>query len=126
MITPEREAQILRYYQVDKWLPNTNAVQLGVHHTTVQRVLAQAGLPRPAVARHSATDPYVPLIVTTLQRFRAACATSCAIASSRMPDAFASQRAAQLDHDRLLHDPEIRGLGGGGDVVRSRWRVAGQ
>jgi transposase len=70
MITPEREAQILRYYHVEKWRPNTIAVQLGVHHTTVQRVLAQAGLPRPGpAARHSAVDPYVPLIVTTLQRF---------------------------------------------------------
>lgn len=70
MISREREAQILRYYHVEKWLPNTIAVQLGVHHTTVQRVLAQAGLPRPgAAARYSAVDPYVALIMTTLQRF---------------------------------------------------------
>ena len=70
MITPDREAQILRYYHVEKWRPNTIAVQLGVHHTTVQRVLAQAGFPRPEpAARPSAVDPYVPLIVTTLQRF---------------------------------------------------------
>ena len=47
MISREREAQILRYYHVEKWRLNTIAVQLGVHHTTVQRVLAQAGLPRP-------------------------------------------------------------------------------
>ena len=68
MIPPEREAQILRYHHVEKWRPNTIAVQFGVHHTTVQRVLAQAGLPRPGpAARHSAVDPYAPLIVTTLQ-----------------------------------------------------------
>jgi len=47
MISREREAQILRFYHVEKWRLNTIAVQLGVHHTTVQRVLAQAGLPRP-------------------------------------------------------------------------------
>ena len=70
MISREREAQILRYYHVEKWRLNTIAVQLGVHHTTVQRVLAQAGLPRPGPAvRPSAVDPYVPLIVETLRRF---------------------------------------------------------
>lgn len=76
MITPEREAQILRYYHVEKWRPNTIAMQLGVHHTTVARVLAQAGLPRPgALVRPSAVDPYVSLIVTTLQRFPSLTAT---------------------------------------------------
>ena len=70
MISREREAQILRYYHVEKWLVNTIAVQLGVHHTTVQRVLAQAGLPRLGPqARPSAIDPYVGLIVETLRRF---------------------------------------------------------
>jgi transposase len=70
MISREREAQILRYYHVEKWRLNTIAVQLGIHHTTVQRVLAQAGLPRPGPqARPSAVDPYVPLIVETLRRF---------------------------------------------------------
>jgi transposase len=70
MISREREAQILRYYHVEKWRLNTIAVQLGVHHTTVQRVLAQAGLPRPGPqARPSAVDPYVGLIVETLRRF---------------------------------------------------------
>ena len=70
MISREREAQILRYYHVEKWRVSTIAVQLGVHHTTVQRVLAQAGLPRPGpVVRPSAVDPYVPLIVETLRRF---------------------------------------------------------
>ena len=45
-IPPELEAQILRYYHVEKWRINTIARQLRVHHSTVQRVLAQAGLPR--------------------------------------------------------------------------------
>ena len=42
----ELEAQILRYYHVEKWRCGTIARQLHVHRGTVQRVLAQAGLPR--------------------------------------------------------------------------------
>jgi hypothetical protein len=45
-IPPELEAQILRYYHVEKWRIGTIARQLHVHSETVARVLAQAGLPR--------------------------------------------------------------------------------
>src|SRR5690349_24489692 len=45
-IPPDLEAQILRYYHVEKWLIGTIARHLHVHHNTVARVLAQAGLPR--------------------------------------------------------------------------------
>ena len=45
-IPPELEAQILRYYHVEKWRVGTIARQLRVHPETVARVLAQAGLPR--------------------------------------------------------------------------------
>ena len=45
-IPPELEAQILRYYHVEKWPAGTIARQLHVHFDTVTRVLAQAGLPR--------------------------------------------------------------------------------
>ena len=34
-IPPELEAQILRYYHVERWRPNTIARQLNVHHGTV-------------------------------------------------------------------------------------------
>ena len=69
-IPPDLEAQILRYYFAEKWRVNTIARQLNVHHHTVSRVLAQAGLPRPGpVPRASAVDPYVPLITETLARF---------------------------------------------------------
>jgi transposase len=67
-IPPDLEAQILRYYFAEKWRVNTIARQLNVHHHTVSRVLAQAGLPRPA-PRASAVDPFVPLIAQTLARF---------------------------------------------------------
>ena len=69
-IAPELEAQILRYYHAEKWRINTIARQLHVHHSTVQRVLAQAGLPRIGMARRMcATDPYVAFITATLERF---------------------------------------------------------
>lgn len=68
-ISPELEAQILRYHHVEKWLPGTIARQLHVHYGTVARVLAQAGLPRIGRARSSSIDPYLPFILQTLEKF---------------------------------------------------------
>jgi transposase len=69
-ISAELEAQILRYYHVEKWRPGTIARQLHVHHDTVARVLAQAGLPRIVrPARPSKIDPYLPFILKTLEEF---------------------------------------------------------
>lgn len=69
-ISAELEAQILRYYHVEKWRPGTIARQLHVHHDTVARVLAQAGLPRIGrPARPSKIDPYLPFILKTLEEF---------------------------------------------------------
>ena len=69
-IPPELEAQILRYYHVEKWRVGTIARQLHVHHGTVTRVLAQAGVPRTGPpARRSQIDPYLPFIHATLDKF---------------------------------------------------------
>lgn len=69
-IGPELQAQILRYFHVEKWRVNTIAVQLRVHHSTVTRVLSQAGVPRSqGLARPSGIDPFLPFIRTTLERF---------------------------------------------------------
>ena len=69
-ILPELEAQILRYYHVEKWRTGTIAAQLGVHHGTVTRVLTQAGLPQlGAPRRASAIDSYLPFIRETLEKF---------------------------------------------------------
>jgi len=69
-ITPDLEAQILRYHHVEKWRVGTIARQLHVHHGTVARVLAQAGLPRcGAPARRSRIEPYLPFIHETLEKF---------------------------------------------------------
>jgi transposase len=69
-IAQELEARILRYHHVEKWRIGTIATQLGIHRTTVQRVLAQAGLPtHVAQPRASAVDPYLPFIRETLAQF---------------------------------------------------------
>ena len=70
MVTPrELEAQILRYYHVEKWLVGTIATQLGVHSSVVTRVLAQAGLPTATRPRPTKVDPYLPFILETLEKF---------------------------------------------------------
>lgn len=69
-ISAELQARILRYYHAEKWPEGTIARQLGVHHTTVARVLAQAGLPRIMKrVRGSITDPFVPFIRETLAKY---------------------------------------------------------
>ena len=70
MIAPETEAEILRLYHAEHWKVGTIATQLGLHHTTVRRVLAQAGL---AIGKRSIRpsigDPFIPLIVETLAKY---------------------------------------------------------
>jgi transposase len=68
-IPPEREAQILRYYHVEKWHVGTIARQLGVHHGVVNRVLGQGGLAATMSPRPSKVDPYLPFILATLEKF---------------------------------------------------------
>ena len=69
-ISPELEAKILRYFHVEKWRVGTIARQLGIHHGTVDRVLAQAGLPKVERPHRAALiDPFVPFIVETLEQF---------------------------------------------------------
>jgi transposase len=70
VIAPDIEAQILRYYHAEKWKVGTIARQLHVHHSTVRRVLAQAGLPQAGPpARPSQIDVYLPFIRQTLETF---------------------------------------------------------
>lgn len=70
MIAKETEAEIVRLFHGERWPIGTIAVQLGVHHTTVQRVLRQAGVEAKTVApRPSITDPFLPFIREQLQRF---------------------------------------------------------
>jgi len=69
MISRQKEAEILRLAQVEKWRIGTLATQLGVHHSVVRRVLSQCGMlperaPRPCIA-----DPYMPFITATLHKY---------------------------------------------------------
>jgi transposase len=64
------EAKILRYHFVEQWRVGTIATQLGIHHSVVDRVLSQAGLPKvERSVRSSIIDPYLPFIVETLSEF---------------------------------------------------------
>lgn len=70
MISRETEAEIVRLYHAEKWKVGTIATQLGVHHTTVRRVLAQAGIDQTKLTvRSSIGDPFVPFIVKTLEQY---------------------------------------------------------
>jgi transposase len=71
MVTPpDIEAQILRFYHAEKWTMGTIARQLHIHHSVVQRVLTQAGLPRVGLPpRPSKIDAYLPFIRQTLEAF---------------------------------------------------------
>lgn len=70
VIDKETEAKILRYHFVEKWRTGTIATQLGIHHSVVDRVLAQAGLPKvERTRRASIIDPYLPFIIDTLRAF---------------------------------------------------------
>lgn len=70
MISKDVEAEITRLYHGEKWPIGTIASQLGVHHTTVQRVLQQTGIEAKVVApRPSVVDPFVPFIVEQLTKY---------------------------------------------------------
>lgn len=69
-IDQDRDAKILRYHLVEHWGVHTIAEQFGIHHSTVDRVLCQAGMPKAERARRpSIIDPYIPFILETLARY---------------------------------------------------------
>ncbi len=64
------KAQILRYHYVEKWRVGTIARELGVHHSSVSRVLSQKGAAKEQlIAKDSMIIPYLPFIIETLTRF---------------------------------------------------------
>ena len=69
-ISNEIEAQILRYYHVEKWRVGTIARQLNVHHSVVRRVLSEAGIPKANfIKRDSIITPYLSFIIETLKKY---------------------------------------------------------
>ena len=62
-----RRSEILRLYLAEHWRVGTIARQLGIHHSTVERVISQAGMPKiERSVRPSIIDPYLPMITETL------------------------------------------------------------
>lgn len=69
-ISDELQANILRYYHVEKWRVGTISSQLGVHHSTIKRVLSETGIPkRKILVQPSMMEPYLSFIMDTLQRY---------------------------------------------------------
>lgn len=69
MISDELEATILRLVNAEKWRIGTVVTQLGVHRTTVQRVLAQAGMPKTTWSGQSKLEHLVPFLEETLRKY---------------------------------------------------------
>jgi transposase len=70
MIARQIETEILRLYQIEHWVVGTIAAQLRIHHSTVSRVLAQAGVPAAQTTAHrSIVDPYRAFMVETLTKY---------------------------------------------------------
>ena len=70
MISRETEAEVVRLFHAEKWPIGTIAAQLGLHHTTVQRVLRHTGVePKVVAPRPSVVDPFVPYILEQLGKY---------------------------------------------------------
>jgi len=63
------EAEILRLHATEHWPVGTIARQLRVHHGTVRRVLAQAGVPTQKPVRASMVEPFLAFINETLTKY---------------------------------------------------------
>ena len=97
MIDKDTETKILRYHFVEKWRVGTVASQLRIHHSVVDRVLSQAGLPKVERSqRASIIDPYLPFIVETLKQY------------------------PRLTATRLYQMAQVRGYPGGPSQFRQR------
>jgi len=69
-ISQDTKAKILRYHHVEKWRVGTIASQLGVHHSTVKRVLSETGVTKDTIlVQKSMIDPFVPFILDQLKRY---------------------------------------------------------
>lgn len=94
-ISEELRANILRYHHVEKWKVGTISRQLQVHHSTIKRVLSETGVSKEKLlVKGSMIDPFLPFIVSTLERF------------------------PRLRASRLYHMVKERGYAGGCDHFR--------
>ena len=70
MIPKQLEERIVRLHFVEKWPVGTIARHVGVHHTTVKRVLHHQGVRVPSTPRPSMVEPYLPFIHETLAAYQ--------------------------------------------------------
>lgn len=68
-VKPEIAAEIIRLYHAEHWRKTTIARQLGLHHSTVSRILARCNLPAAKTGKSSKVDPFIPFITSTLEKF---------------------------------------------------------
>jgi len=67
-LSEQQRADILRLHLVEHWPVGTIASQLGTHHSTVERIISQAGMPKVERAKGpSIIDAYLPFIHETLE-----------------------------------------------------------
>ena len=76
MYCPEVTSKVLRLHLVEKWPVTTIGRKLGLHHSTVQRILHLAGASaKSAAARPRLVDPYLPFLTATLEKHPDLCAS---------------------------------------------------
>lgn len=69
-ISKETEAEILRLFYAEKWRKGTIATQVGLHHSTVERVLSHNGVSAEELrVRPSIVDPYIDFVKATLKEY---------------------------------------------------------
>jgi transposase len=68
-IGAELEAEILRLYHAEKWRVGTTSAQLGIHHNTIKRVIAEEGSSPAPVRRRRMVDPFLPFIEEMLRKY---------------------------------------------------------
>jgi transposase len=69
MIPDDLHNRILRLHFVEGWTVGTIAKQVGVHHSTVRRVLEGQGISPKLEARPSLVDPYLPFVAESLDKW---------------------------------------------------------
>ena len=68
-INDNQRTEILRLHLAEHWRVGTISRELDIHHSTVERVISQAGMSKPErTTRVSIIEPYLPFITETLQQ----------------------------------------------------------
>ena len=116
-IDEKTRAEILRLHHAEKWKIGTIASQLGVHHITVRRVLADDGVPRHARRhRRSKLDPFMPFIRQTLARYpkltasrlyQMVCERGYQGSQSHFRNMIAAERPKPAAEQLLHHQPRL-------------------